>query len=103
MVRHTAETYIFLKLLMPDALGLPSSMPTFGFTPADAARMTLALASLRKADLPASYVLKPPPPKPYRPAGRFGELVSRYRCLSCHTVGGVGGNLSTVSPHRTGS
>ncbi|HET9361368.1 MAG TPA: c-type cytochrome [Vicinamibacterales bacterium] len=103
IVRHTAENYIFLKLLIPDALGQPSSMPTFGFTPADAARMTLALASLRKADLPASYVLKPPPPEPYRPAGRFGELMSRYRCLSCHSVGGFGGDLSTVPLDRIGS
>jgi cytochrome c2 len=103
IVRHTAENYIFLKLLMPDALGQPSTMPTFGFTPADAARMTLALASLRKADLPASYVLKPPPPTPYRPAGRFGELMSRYRCLSCHSVGGFGGDLSTVPLDRIGS
>ena len=45
-------------------------MPTFAFTPAEAAKITLALASLRKADLPASYVLQPPPPAPYRPAGR---------------------------------
>ena len=103
IVRHTAENYLFLKLLMPDALGQPSTMPTFGFTPADAAKMTLALASLRKADLPASYVLKPPPPKPYRPAGRFGELMSRYRCLSCHSVGGFGGDLSTVPLDRIGS
>lgn len=103
IVRHTAENYIFLKVLMPDALGQPSSMPTFGFTPADAARMTLALASLRKADLPTSYVLKPPPPEPYRPAGRFGELMSRYRCLSCHSVGGFGGDLSTVPLDRVGS
>ena len=102
IVRRTAENYIFLKLLMPDALGQPSSMPTFGFTPVDAAKITLALASIRKADLPASYVLKPPPPKPYRPAGRYGELVSRYRCLSCHSVGGFGGDLSNgaARPHR---
>jgi cytochrome c2 len=103
VVRHTAENYLFLKLLMPDALGQPSSMPSFGFTPADAAKMALALASIRKADLPASYVLKPPPPKPYRPAGRFGELTSRYRCLSCHTVGGFGGDLSTVPLDLIGS
>ena len=103
IVRHTAENYLFLKLLTPDALGQPSTMPTFGFTPADAAKMTLALASIRKADLPASYVLKPPAPKPYRPAGRFGELMSRYRCLSCHSVGGFGGDLSTVPLDRIGS
>jgi cytochrome c2 len=103
IVRHTADNYIFLKVLIPDTLGQPSTMPTFGFTPADAARIALALASIRKADLPASYVLRRPAPAPYRPGGRFGELVSRYRCLSCHSVGGFGGDLSTVPLDRIGS
>ena len=103
IVRHTTENYLFLKVLLPDALGQPSSMPTFGFTPADAAKITLALSSIRKGDLPASYVLRAPSPPPYRPAGRFGELVTRYRCLSCHTVGGFGGDLSTVPLDRIGS
>ncbi len=103
IVRHTTENYLFEKVLLPDALGQPSSMPTFSFTPADAAKIALALASIRKADLPASYVLRLPPPSPYRPAGRFGELVDRYRCLSCHTVSGYGGDLSTVPLDRIGS
>jgi len=102
-VRHTTENYIFLKVLLPDTLGSPSMMPTFGFTPADAAKIALALASIRKSDLPASYVLKPDPPKPFRPAGPFGELVTRYGCLSCHSVGGYGGTLSTVPLDRIGS
>jgi len=78
-------------------------MPTFGFTPAQAGTITVALASLRKADLPASRVMKAAPPPPYRPQGRFGALVTRYRCLSCHRIGGSGGDLSTVPLDRIGS
>ena len=37
-VRHSTDNYIFLKVLRPDLLGQPSSMPTFSFSPADAAR-----------------------------------------------------------------
>jgi mono/diheme cytochrome c family protein len=103
VVRHTTENYLFLKVLLPDVLGQPSSMPTFAFTPADAAKIALALSSIRKGDLPTSYVLRPSAPPPYRPAGRFGELATRYRCLSCHTVGGFGGDLSTVPLDRIGS
>ena len=103
VVRHTTDNYIFLKVLLPDTLGQPSLMPTFGLTPADAAKITLALASIRKSDLPASYVLRRPAPAPYQPAGTFGELVTRYRCLSCHSVGGFGGDLSTVPLDRIGS
>lgn len=102
-VRHTTDNYLYLKVLSPEALGQPSAMPTFGFAPADAAKIALALASIRKSDLPASYVLQRPAPSPYRPGGKFGELVSRYRCLSCHSVGGYGGDLSTVPLDRIGS
>jgi len=102
-VRHTADNYIFLKVLHPDALLQPSLMPTFGFARIDAARIALALASIRKTDLPSSYVRTRPPPPPNRPAGQFGELVTRYRCLSCHSIGGFGGDLSTVPLDRIGS
>ncbi|MGE5814449.1 MAG: c-type cytochrome [Acidobacteriota bacterium] len=101
--RRTTDNYIFVKVLHPDAMGQPSMMPTFGFAPIDAAKIALALSSIRKADLPASYVRSRPTPPPYRPAGRFGELVTRYRCLSCHSVGGFGGTLSTVPLDRIGS
>jgi len=103
VVRHTADNYLFLKLLQPGALGTPSLMPTLGFTPAQAGTITVALASLRKADLPASRVMKPAQPPPYRPQGRFGDLVTRYRCLSCHRIGDSGGDLSTVPLDRIGS
>ncbi len=102
-VRRTADNYIFLKLQQPDALGAPSLMPTFSFTPAQAATITVALASLHKEDLPASRVVKDAPPPPYHPRGRFGELLVRYRCLSCHSIGGSGGDLSTVPLERIGS
>jgi cytochrome c2 len=103
VVRRTAENYIFLKLRQPDALGSPSLMPTFSFTPVQAATITVALETLHKADLPASRVVKRTPPAPYQPRGRFGELVTRYRCLSCHSIGGSGGDLSTVPLDRIGS
>jgi mono/diheme cytochrome c family protein len=103
VVRHSIGNYLFQKVLLPDTLGQPSLMPTFGYTPADAAQIALALESLRKADLPASYVVRQAAPAPYQPAGRFGELVSRYRCLSCHAIAGSGGDLSTVPLDRIGS
>ena len=101
--RHTTDNYIFVKLLQPDGLGSPSSMPTFGFTPGEAATITVALAGLHKTDLPASRVVSRPSPPLYRPQGRFGELVRRYRCLSCHRIRGTGGDLSTVPLDRIGS
>jgi mono/diheme cytochrome c family protein len=103
LVRHTTDNYMFLKILKPDALGQPSLMPTFNFTPVQAATITVALAGLHKADLPSSRVVKGNGPSPYRPQGAFGALVSRYRCLSCHRIRGSGGDLSTVPLDRVGS
>jgi mono/diheme cytochrome c family protein len=102
-VRRTTDNYIFLKTIHPEALLQPSLMPTFDFTSRQAAGITLALAGLRSSDLPASFVEKRPPVAPYRPAGAFGALMERYRCLSCHSIGGFGGNLSTVPLDRIGS
>ncbi len=102
-VRRTTDNYLFLKVLKPETLGAPSLMPTFGFRPEDAAKITLALAGLRSADLPAAFVRSRPQVSAYRPAGPFGALVNRYRCLSCHSIGGYGGNLSTVPLDRIGS
>jgi mono/diheme cytochrome c family protein len=102
-VRHSIDNYIFLKLEHPDAVTQPSLMPTFQFTPGEAARISLALIGLNKTELPASYVIKRPQPAPYQPTGAFGELVTRYRCLSCHSIKGAGGTLSTVPFDRIGS
>ena len=101
--RHTTDNYIFVKLLHPDGLGSPSLMPTFDFTPVQAATVTVALAGLHQNDLPASRVVRPSSPPAYRPQGQFGELVRRYRCLSCHRIQGTGGDLSTVPLDRIGS
>jgi cytochrome c2 len=101
--RHTTDNYIFEKLMRPDGLGSPSLMPTFGFTPVQAATVTVALAGLHKTDLPASRVVRPPSPPTYSPQGEFGQLVRRYRCLSCHRIQGTGGDLSTVPLDRIGS
>ncbi len=99
----TLENYLYLKLREPDKLAEDSRMPTFNFTEQEAATVVVALLSTRKADLPASRVTDAPAPKPYRPQGAFGALVSRYRCLSCHQVNGWGGTLSTVPLDRIGS
>jgi mono/diheme cytochrome c family protein len=64
--------------------------------------VTVALLSLRAADLPASRVTNEPLVPPYEPQGEFGALVRRYRCLSCHQIRGWGGDLSTVPLDRIG-
>jgi mono/diheme cytochrome c family protein len=95
--------WIFIKLQAPETLAEPSRMPTYNLSEREAAAVTVALLSLRAADLPASRVTNEPLVPPYEPQGEFGSLVRRYRCLSCHRIRGWGGDLSTVPLDRIGS
>ena len=85
-MRHTTDNYIFLKLLMPDALGQPSSMPTFALH-AGRGRQDHSGAGQPAQGGPARVATCSAASRRRRtgPAGRFGELVTRYRCLSCHS------------------
>ncbi len=44
-----------------------------------------------------------PSPRRIGRAVRSGNWSTRYRCLSCHSVNGFGGDLSTVPLDRVGS
>lgn len=99
----TLPNWAFLKLQRPESLAEPSRMPTYNLSDREAAAVTVALLSLRAADLPASRVTNEPVVPPYEPHGEFGALVRRYRCLSCHRIRGSGGDLSTVPLDRIGS
>ncbi len=78
-------------------------MPTFGFDQRQAAELAVALASLRLREMPVSRTTRDRALSFDEPQGEFGALVRRYRCLSCHSLAGAGGALSTVSLDRIGS
>jgi len=99
----TLPNWLYVKLRTPEKLAVASRMPTYDFSAVDAAAVTVALLSLRTADLPASRVTTELAVEPYQPQGQFGALVRRYRCLSCHEIRGFGGTLSTVPLDRIAS
>jgi mono/diheme cytochrome c family protein len=102
-VAGTVPNWVFTKLMKPETLTIAPRMPTFGFEAGQAGAISVAVSSLRSGDLPASRLVQDPVRPPYVPQGRFGELVRRYRCLSCHQIRGTGGTLSTVPLDRIGS
>ncbi len=63
----------------------------------------MALLSLRAREMPLARTTHDPARPAYAPQGEFGALVRRYRCLSCHSIQGTGGTLSTVALDRIGS
>ncbi|HSP34473.1 MAG TPA: c-type cytochrome, partial [Thermoanaerobaculia bacterium] len=46
--------------------------------------------------VPETYRHAPAPQAGQVPAGQIGELVTRYRCLSCHEIGSKGGDTATA-------
>jgi mono/diheme cytochrome c family protein len=99
----TLPNWLFLKVRTPDAVLDGARMPTFGFDEKDGAALAVALMSLRAREMPASRRTEDPAREAWNPQGEIGAIVRRYRCLSCHSVRGAGGTLSTVALDRIGS
>jgi mono/diheme cytochrome c family protein len=105
----TLPNWLFTKVSGPEQVLDGARMPTFGFAEDEAGAVTVALLSLRAKEPPPARTTRDPVRPPYVPQGEFGALVRRYRCLSCHTIGGSGHlmangqPLSTVPLDRIGS
>ena len=102
-IEPTLPNWLFTKVSGPERVLDAARMPTFGFSEPEAAAVTVALLSLRKATAPPDVTTRDPDRPAYEPQGQFGALVRRYRCLSCHQIEGTGGTLSTVVLDRVGS
>ncbi len=108
-VRPSVPNWLFTKVSGPERVLEAARMPTFGFAEDEAAAVTVALLSLRSRMPPSERTTRDPARAADVPQGEFGALVRRYRCLSCHTLGGSGHvtasgqPLSTVALDRIGS
>jgi len=77
-------------------------MPEFGFDDEQVTELVTALLSLPRKPVPETYRVPAPQPH-YSPPGRFGSLVSGYRCMSCHRIQADGGDISTAPLTAEGS
>ena len=95
---RTLEDYVWHKVETPLAYATEPhrfKMPTYDFTPEEARDVTIAL--LAQADLPVlpeAFVVRDSSEATLHLTGTFGDLVQQYRCLSCHSVRGIGHNIS---------
>jgi mono/diheme cytochrome c family protein len=94
--------WIAAKVSDPRSFHDGLKMPRFGFTKHQTEALTTALLSLGREPVPVEYQV-PARTASYTPPGHFGELVRQYRCLSCHEIDGVGGNISTAPLTAEGS
>jgi mono/diheme cytochrome c family protein len=93
---RTLTAWLTAKVDAPRSFAKGLRMPSYGLSAEDSQAVVTALLSLGAQPVPESYrVLPASQPAPI-PAGRVGELVDRYRCLSCHQIGDRGRDISTA-------
>jgi cytochrome c2 len=91
----TLPDWLAAKISNPRSFRAGLKMPGFNFESEDLQAVVTALLSYTSEQIPEAYQVATPK-SDYEPPGRFGSLVERYRCLSCHQVAGTGGDISTA-------
>ena len=92
-IPRTLPDYIAVKLQNPRVYSDKLKMPYFGFNPKEAGRLTTILLG-RSDSVPFSYQMQKQAVNIPLPAGEVGRIIERYKCLSCHKIGGQGGKLA---------
>jgi mono/diheme cytochrome c family protein len=100
---RTLTAWLAAKVESPRSFAKGLKMPSYGLSPEDTQAVVTALLGLGAQPVPEAYrVLPASQPAPI-PAGRVGQLIDRYRCLSCHQIGDRGGDISTAALTFEGS
>lgn len=93
---RTLTAWLAAKVESPRSFAKGLKMPAYGFSPDESQAVVTALLGYGAQPVPEAYrVAAANLPAPI-PAGRVGQLVDRYRCLSCHQIGDRGGDISTA-------
>jgi mono/diheme cytochrome c family protein len=100
---RTLPAWLSAKLAAPRSFAQGLKMPSYDFDAADASAIQTALLSLSAQPVPQPYRFAGAHPPGLVPAGPAGDLIGRYRCLSCHQVGDRGGDVSTAPLTYEGS
>jgi cytochrome c2 len=100
---RTTPAWLGAKLAHPRSFAQGLKMPSFDFSPEDVRAVVTALLALGAQPVPESYRFAESSPASVIPGGEVGRLVERYRCLSCHRIGELGGDISTAPLTYEGS
>lgn len=93
---RTLQSWLDAKINQPRSFATGLKMPTFAFDAEQRRAIVTALLAMPAQPVPEAYRATPAQQASIVPAGQIGALVSRYRCLSCHEIGGQGGDISTA-------
>lgn len=87
--------WLAAKVEHPRSFRKGLKMPEFGFNKHQVQAIVTALLSYPSGTIPESYRV-PEKTADYQPPGHFGELLTKYRCMSCHQIQRTGGDISTA-------
>jgi mono/diheme cytochrome c family protein len=93
---RTLTAWLEAKVTAPRSFASGLKMPAFAFDATQRRAVVTALLSISATPVPEPYRATPVQQASIVPAGPIGAIISRYRCLSCHQIGGRGGDLSTA-------
>jgi mono/diheme cytochrome c family protein len=94
-IPRTLPDYIYNKLKNPRQFLETARMPVFGFKESELQAITTALLAMTNETLPNKYLVRAKPTSNYDPQAKFGHIVDRYSCFSCHVINGRGFLLAT--------
>jgi mono/diheme cytochrome c family protein len=100
---RTLPDWLAAKLEDPRSFAQGLKMPSFGLNDEDKRAAVTALLALVEEPVPEAYRFEQARTPALLPGGPVGELVDRYRCLSCHQIGDRGGDTSTAPLMYEGS
>ncbi len=95
--------WLAAKVTAPRSFASGLKMPTFAFDGTQRRAVVTALLSMPATPVPEAYRVVPVQQPSIVPAGPIGAIISRYRCLSCHEIGGRGADISTAPLSFEGS
>ncbi len=103
-----APAWVAQELVDPRAFDLPgvqpAKMPTFpDVTPNEALALGIAVSAQHAVPPPEPWVRHHEPAPFQAPPGETGRLIARFRCLSCHRIGGQGGDVSRIPLDNVGA
>ncbi|MBZ5637335.1 MAG: c-type cytochrome [Acidobacteriia bacterium] len=102
-VSRDLPDWLAAKIESPRSFAPNLKMPSFDFNADDTRAVVTALLSFRAEPVAEGYRPAAHAPIAMVPGGEVGRLIDRYRCLSCHQIGALGGDLSTAPLTREGS
>ena len=93
---RTVPNWLYNKMKNPRLFKADLKMPDYAFSDREAEAVTTYLLGMKGQEVSAAYTLPlGEKPSTYAPQGKFGQVLDKYRCFTCHKIYGKGGEMAT--------